>query len=1313
MADIKYDQYFEEDLNKDTLISDNDFLFDASEFLAKRKGIDATDPEEIYSEFISHMRQTDVNELDTINDLMYAQEADEEDKEVMRRLYEAYDKMPIEFTEDIGGKIVDYGTGLLTAPSTYLGAVTGGAVKVGTVAAQQAAKMGVKEILRRGALTGATKAALVEGGIGAVQGGLSEGVRVEIDPDREFTGEGILTGAAAGAIPGLVIGGTTGYVATRNAVEAANVQKRALDIAEQTARAAEEAADEVITSKAGSEAVKKVQTILRPIDEALIREGDAARELLPAELTVQRLDESTRKRVTGAVVELIGDVKPKAGERVTEMIARTLRESDDAQKNIQDILTKYDLSGEQLGAVFAADVSEAGRTLGEVGQIKKLVNTAVEIANDTSVRVNRDALESVVNESAFLRGLKDQAGGFERMRRAVLTSQVQTTVRNFVGGGARVAMDVVETFIEDKTARVMNKLGYKYDTQKFLPDSTSIAKYLFNQQEAEMVVDMYRRTNPEAADRVFKTFIDATDLSEKVGTHTAMEAFGLKINFLNKISDNYYKRAIFSGHLQRLVKARYGKNLIDMIQEGSFNKIDPKLLDEAGNKAFELLYQLTPSGKGEGVSGLISTAAKGYLQKVDTMPGLNMVTGALMPFPRFVINQVKFMYDHAPVVGMLTTTAETLPRDISRQLTGMGLIMGGMAIRAQEGTDMEWYHITNERGQRIDLRPLLGPFNMFMYLGDVAYRSMTDQPVPSGGEYFSDVAEMAIGSPMRAGTGKYILDTFGPETFKELTGEADMGLKTQRFAGRVIGDYFATLFYAMPIAVARDLYQLTDEEARIVPQTNGGVTMADIMLLRATRALPDPVREMFAGPKEERYTITSPSPTRKQDPIGTMVTGAGKQAPANVVEKELARLRMDSYDLYKPVPFGPADVQITKQVSELLPNAMMDLFQSNRYKNAKSDAERQLLIKGVATAVITPIRSNVFDSLRAQADAGTIDFDVETVNQFEFEGLPSTLTKAARVRFKEQYGRNLGGDDYQENDYGLAIRLAKQLERSVDPKNYAEGGFVTNDPLMLSETAEEMDPVAREQAGDQYLSQMTELGLDLAPVTGEIRSGQQALKDFEEGNYGMATLGAIGALPIVGAPARAIKKGLGAKKILDDLPPPEAAQRTQIPGTLPTYVKAKEKLDQIIPEGRTLDFGAGLGLGAKEMGADSYEPFAREGFIPTFNKSDAIPSDSYEKITNLNVLNVVPREVRDDIVKEIGRVLKPGGTAVITTRGKDVMKAKGRAGPEDNSIITSAGTYQKGFTKPELEEYVKETLGDGFEIKRLNLGPAGVTVTKK
>jgi hypothetical protein len=200
-----------------------------------------------------------------------------------------------------------------------------------------------------------------------------------------------------------------------------------------------------------------------------------------------------------------------------------------------------------------------------------------------------------------------------------------------------------------------------------------------------------------------------------------------------------------------------------------------------------------------------------------------------------------------------------------------------------------------------------------------------------------------------------------------------------------------------------------------------------------------------------------------------------------------------------------------------------------------------------------------------------------------------------------------------------------------------------------------------------------------------------------------------------GGPIKGYAKGKivsAAKKLI--LPPAENAARTQIIGTLPTYEKAGNILRQQGATGRGIDFGAGLGEGAKALGKDfdTYEPFA-QNWKPTYSNAADVPSDEYGRLTNLNVLNVVPREVRDEIVQDIGRVMQPGGMGIITTRGKDVMNAKGLAGPEPMSVITSRDTYQKGFNKDELEEYLKYMLGDNFEIGRLNLGPAGALIKKK
>jgi len=180
---------------------------------------------------------------------------------------------------------------------------------------------------------------------------------------------------------------------------------------------------------------------------------------------------------------------------------------------------------------------------------------------------------------------------------------------------------------------------------------------------------------------------------------------------------------------------------------------------------------------------------------------------------------------------------------------------------------------------------------------------------------------------------------------------------------------------------------------------------------------------------------------------------------------------------------------------------------------------------------------------------------------------------------------------------------------------------------------------------------------------------------------------------------------------IEGVPDPKNAQQTQVGNTIETVVRAGGILDNLA-EGKTLDFGAGKGKGAGAIKADTYEPFAKAPFTPNYAKSTDIPNESYEKIISSSVINVVPRDIRDDIVREIGRVLKPNGYAIITARDpKTVASPKGAvpfAGESDAYIIKSKGradTYQKGFTNQELQGYIKEVLGDDFDVK---LTPKGL-----
>ena len=184
------------------------------------------------------------------------------------------------------------------------------------------------------------------------------------------------------------------------------------------------------------------------------------------------------------------------------------------------------------------------------------------------------------------------------------------------------------------------------------------------------------------------------------------------------------------------------------------------------------------------------------------------------------------------------------------------------------------------------------------------------------------------------------------------------------------------------------------------------------------------------------------------------------------------------------------------------------------------------------------------------------------------------------------------------------------------------------------------------------------------------------------------------------------------------LPPLERSAKTAIGagtsglgGTVGTYLAADKLFNK--KEGKKLDFGSGRGDGAKAIKADTYEPYVKSK--PNFTTSGQIPSNSYDKITSLNVLNVIPPEQRKEAVKEIARVLSPNGEAIVSTRGKDVENVKNKVKVKDGFVIGTGknARFQKGFTNTELKNYIKKTLGDNFKVQIIKgLGRAAVKIVK-
>ena len=426
---------------------------------------------------------------------------------------------------------------------------------------------------------------------------------------------------------------------------------------------------------------------------------------------------------------------------------------------------------------------------------------------------------------------------------------------------------------------------------------------------------------------------------------------------------------------------------------------------------------------------------------------------------------------------------------------------------------------------------------------------------------------------------------------------------------------------------------------------------------------------------------------REGDVVGGVTNAAGFVAPgvASAVASRLARPALSAV-----APYGEDAARVLMEV--LSPTGAPEV------SRGPMDMSRREFLAGLGAAAATPALpvDEMLEGLgRAGARGGAraIDELMGLIARRNALYLEEGKETADFVRSHGEYEDLLS--DYLEEKFGSSI---KDAEKAVSEK-ISTSDISREDLEGLSDRS--LESLLSEITFDDSLvpDDLGKADLELADRIREILASRRP--QAEVGSM----LPDVTSRMVSGGDE--FRRGLGSF----DFPSPEVSQRTQIAGTLPTYRKALEVFDEVAPEGESLDYGAGLGK-SSELGFDTFEPYAREGFEPTYRSASEIPDASYDRVTNLNVLNVVDPEARRGIVLDIGRILKPDGVAIITTRGRDVLNAKGRPGPEDMSIVTSTGTYQKGFTRAELVDYLRGTLGEGFEVNPLQLGPAGATVRK-
>lgn len=1052
-----------EDKVKENIITLPDFVQDATEFLQKRENYSAEDlntPEKVYDAYMEHFRYQNVNEVTAVRDLEYAQNASQEEKEQFARLIDLFETQKNEGFFDAAG---DYVQGIATAPSTYLGILTGGAGKLATSGGVQLAKLGMKKLLTKSFATSALKGMAVEGGIGTGQGLAQEMVKEETGYQDDISGTNVALIGGGSALTGGLFSGGSGLLQTKQALNAAKKLEVSQQAAKKVAKTANEKAKRTLAKKGNEKKLKFIRGQLKALDTEKVALGKGLTDEIAEAKQLGTLDAGLPtevfENVAAAALDITNKITFKKGDRITSVLQKAISDGQIVTDDMLRIMNEYNITPDQFSLIYKAELSEAGRTLGIQGNLvqalKDLENSGV---STVSGREAKEIMEKAKNKATPFKDL-------DRVRLGLMTSQPATTMRNNINAGWRVAVDA--------TVRVADNILYNVGIgrkkgqplRNILTDGTlDMAKYMLNPNEAKVTRLLLEKSMPDTAKKLFR---DAADLAATTGQESRLAKIGTAVNVLNTASDNFFKQAMLTASLKRRLKDApdlkgLPNDLDKIIEQGKFNLIPQDIINKSIKDSLEFVYQSSFEGADK---GFLAKGTRSFLKAHRDFPFL---LSSFMPFPRYIANQMKFLYDHAPVIGFMGLenigkkkgwAAETLKMSgqefrekLAKQTAGVGMMVTAYKWREMQGETAYWHEFKDDQGNYVDGRAVYGPFAPFMLAADILYRyNKTDvggqrdmsEIANTDTTYWRDALQALAGSQFRTGYGMYAIDRL----VQDVVSEGDfIGSKGEKIAGEFVGNIVNT--FTIPLSAVKDMYAIYDKDARYVPETRtGDVDFFDIVANRGFRALPDLGSGTALGRAlgDDEYKTPTVSPLRTGEtmavnPLEKQLFGFTKRPAKNSLQEEMGKLNLQYYDMYRRDNNEMIDLYTRENLSEAGNeetnlNELLGVFiKSDEYKGLKTQQEKRFALVKKGQTIIQKAKDKAKVELEARAEKTG---ELGAVKTQKWNKLSAQARKTLNTKY-----RRLMLEGKLEFAEGKKYDPIKNIESYLDRKIEDESGDV-------------------------------------------------------------------------------------------------------------------------------------------------------------------------------------------------------------------------------------------------------------------------------
>ena len=786
-------------------------------------------------------------------------------------------------------------------------------------------------------------------------------------------------------------------------------------------------------------------------------------------------------------------------ERITSRISRGLATNQITSDEIGSILSKHKLTYQKFSSIFAAEASGWGRqgaTYSKLSRAEKAKRLA-ELSDIDKKLVNLGEtdpyVKALIEKNIKGNGSKTShfyenwfaLGTFNKARIALMTVQFATTARNTTNGymrnyvygldniGTGIANTAYGTVksITNKQLRQEGKDAVRLGIAQMRTGAVSLlGKDLwFGTQswETQALAKMFQDPKfgkSAKAKELFKELGDIADMSDAEG---GLMHIARKANYLNTLSDNMFKRAVFAREVDKQLIAAGEKNGLrgffernyleqatsgKITSDGKFSNISDNVISKAMDEALAFTYQI---GRFRGKEGKFNKGADFFIDLAS-----NGATGFLVsqgiPFPRYLVNQFIFLYEHTPILGLYDmggilrktgNVAAPYSERFGKQFGGLATLAAFYGLRCQFGDETTGpYEYKNPMGTGTFMAEAnLGPFMGMAAIADLLYKhtgpnrkplfGITNLPQLHDNDKVAvdipyktrDLVKAFTGGTARAGVGLDIIDGVS-----DLAVNFD-NIKQQSFEeslARVVGNFFNT--FTVGAGMLKDIAgTFLGPEYRVV-QNNTSIDMMEYMFKQAARSIPQKYEP--AEGDMPSFNPTRSTPRKSVNPFLKLVTGITEQEEKSTVEKELARLRFDFSEV------SPTKVKLDAPMTNLMRLRMGQYVEKNIADYITKDEYRKNLGSDVLKRTALKNKINHYRGL-AKKEIANISFDdsdnleiQQRKYRAKFNSLPSNTKKILIEHYETVYNSDFSENMRDWRDNSIYETLMKDLQYYVRKK---------------------------------------------------------------------------------------------------------------------------------------------------------------------------------------------------------------------------------------------------------------------------------------